>query len=381
MIDPAHSGAQLARDIPPPLELEWSVRQDGEVSYPLIAGGYVFYAANRADRHATPSINAVDARTGELLWNFSSDPGNLSAPAHLAYDRGLLFVADTAGHVIALDAPTGRVVWSVTLDADIPISIAASVPVAVGGGVYVTVSAADGIQLYALNGQYGSVAYRVSALQGYPTFGDDWIFTTSGCYETHGVDARTGDAKVHYQGECGGSGGERSAFWGGYVFTADGAGEDAVGVIDARFGLFYTELKSPGIAWPMTFGTTPLAIDTLDVPPSDTPGGLVGYDSSLTTGNLLVPITEGGWPVLPAIVTAAHVYVLVAENATSPATLLALDPALGKVTWAGTTQQVPEDPGNVHTGFGPLPGMAAGNGYVAIGWNRTIAVFGPAAEH
>ncbi|HKT77044.1 MAG TPA: PQQ-binding-like beta-propeller repeat protein [Sphingobium sp.] len=88
---------------------------------PLAVNGIIYFASGLSVMHA------VDARTGKLLWQY--DPDVASQPEAkwrmragwgtrgIAYKDGVLFTATREGRLIAVDAKTGKPLWSVkTLD-------------------------------------------------------------------------------------------------------------------------------------------------------------------------------------------------------------------------------------------------------------------------
>ena len=78
---------------------------------PLIHGGIMYLP------HAGNVVQALDARTGDLLWEYRRDSvpkslmGILTALRHLAIYEDKIFLATLDAHLVALDAQTGDVVW------------------------------------------------------------------------------------------------------------------------------------------------------------------------------------------------------------------------------------------------------------------------------
>jgi len=105
------------------LRLAWTLDLDlsNAQSTPLAVDGVIYLAAGYS------IVYAVDAKTGKSLWRF--DPEVLLVAGKklrsgwgvrgLAYSKGRLFVGTHDGRLIALDAKTGKSVWSTpTLKAD-----------------------------------------------------------------------------------------------------------------------------------------------------------------------------------------------------------------------------------------------------------------------
>src|SRR5215471_10525979 len=113
----AHSHSQLAqinKNNVGQLQLawEWSMNDGGQNANepsPIVHNG-ILYLGN-----ADNVVQALDARTGELLWenrvrpSASADGGN--ATRNIAIYQEKVLIATTDGHMIALDARTGRVIY------------------------------------------------------------------------------------------------------------------------------------------------------------------------------------------------------------------------------------------------------------------------------
>ncbi|MGH6644545.1 MAG: PQQ-binding-like beta-propeller repeat protein, partial [Bradyrhizobium sp.] len=105
------------------LGLAWYYDIDTFDSYtqPLAVNGVIYFAVGHS------IVHALDARTGKLLWQY--DPDVASQPEAktrmragwgtrgIAYKDGAIFTATRDGRLIAVDARTGKALWSVqTLD-------------------------------------------------------------------------------------------------------------------------------------------------------------------------------------------------------------------------------------------------------------------------
>ena len=100
------------------LGLEWSLDLPGETTLeatPVEAGGMVYFPGTHS------KVYAVDGKTGELKWTYDPEiwkhkpdklPLNFAADRGLAYANGKVFDAVFDGRLIALDAKTGKVLWS-----------------------------------------------------------------------------------------------------------------------------------------------------------------------------------------------------------------------------------------------------------------------------
>ncbi|MEW9856758.1 PQQ-dependent dehydrogenase, methanol/ethanol family [Novosphingobium sp. M1R2S20] len=100
------------------LGLAWSLDLPGEVTLeatPLAVGGILYFSGTYS------AVYAVDGGTGKLLWRYDPeiwkhDPErmrlNFAANRGVAYANGRVFVTSFDGRMIALDAKTGKELWS-----------------------------------------------------------------------------------------------------------------------------------------------------------------------------------------------------------------------------------------------------------------------------
>ena len=100
------------------LGLAWALDLPGEVSLegtPLAVGGTIYFSGSQS------TVYAVDGASGRVLWKFDPEMwrhypermGNMfGVNRGVAYDGGRIFVGVTDGRLIALDARSGRQLWS-----------------------------------------------------------------------------------------------------------------------------------------------------------------------------------------------------------------------------------------------------------------------------
>jgi len=86
----------------------WSLPPGPNESTPLVHDGVIF-VHSFGDK-----VQALDARTGDLLWQYSRElskdtPPSVKRNFSIYGDR--LFVATSDAHVVALDVKTGKVAW------------------------------------------------------------------------------------------------------------------------------------------------------------------------------------------------------------------------------------------------------------------------------
>ena len=99
------------------LGLAWFHDLDTFDSYtaPLAVNGVVYFAVGHS------IIHALDARTGKLLWQYDPDVANSAGKAKMragwgirgiAYKDGKVFTGTRDGRLIAVDAKSGKLLWS-----------------------------------------------------------------------------------------------------------------------------------------------------------------------------------------------------------------------------------------------------------------------------
>lgn len=134
---------------------EWIHETDGYIrSSPIVVDGTVYIGGNCrilecAGNHEIPEqkhgdVFALDAETGEKLWQFRPEKGVISSPA---IDGETLYVASSDGVVHALDVATGEPQWQYET-----LRLVVSTPAVVDGTVFI----GDwGGQVYALDAATG----------------------------------------------------------------------------------------------------------------------------------------------------------------------------------------------------------------------------------
>jgi PQQ-dependent dehydrogenase (methanol/ethanol family) len=103
---------QITRDNVKDLQLAWVwMMQDGGANEPTpIVHNGIMYLMNTAN-----VLQALDARTGELIWEHRVPPYALIGAAtmrNIAIYQDKVFLATTDAHLVALDARTGKQVWN-----------------------------------------------------------------------------------------------------------------------------------------------------------------------------------------------------------------------------------------------------------------------------
>ena len=121
----------------PKLELKWAFGIPGATqsrAQPAVVGGRLFMGSQ------TGHVYALDAKTGCTYWTFAAKSGVRTAisvgPVHNSY---AVYFADAQARVYAVNAETGRLLWSRKVD-DHPAARATGAPTLFAGRLYVPLS-------------------------------------------------------------------------------------------------------------------------------------------------------------------------------------------------------------------------------------------------
>lgn len=164
------------------LELAWFHDLDtnrGQEATPIVVDGVMYTST------AWSKVIALDAATGKALWTYDPQvPGATAIKAccdvvnrGVAVYRGKVYVGALDGRLIALDAATGKVVWSVeTTDPKASYTITGA-PRVVKGKVIIGNGGADIYQVRgfvsAYDAETGKLAWRFYTVPGDPAKGPD----------------------------------------------------------------------------------------------------------------------------------------------------------------------------------------------------------------
>jgi outer membrane protein assembly factor BamB len=135
-------------------------------------------------------VHALDAATGQRVWNVPPGPIGMCVAGDVVY-AGMTTKSDTTGGVTALSTGTGEVLWSIAFG---PVSdIAGGVAVA-GGVVYASTAAGE---IYALDAATGRRIWRiagrnVSFSPPGPVVADAIVYAPSNAGTIYAVHAATG---------------------------------------------------------------------------------------------------------------------------------------------------------------------------------------------
>jgi cysteine-rich repeat protein len=361
-IDPMHSGAQLGTKIVPPLRQLWMKQFAAGVSYPVMADSRVFVSVNPTDGRDAPTVQAFDAASGDTLWR--SEPIEddfIFTPVHLAYDRGQLFAMNEGGNVVAFEPGNGGVRWHAQLEGVYGFG---AMPIAAGGALFL--AGAGEKTLFVLDERDGHVVYRGNAQGiGHPTLGGDMLFSSGGCHETDGMEARTGNVLWHYQEDCSGGGGERTVFHNGLLWV----GDSGLIALDAKTGARVAELEAP-----MPFWQISAVGDDLVLPSMYRGNALEVFDAA--NGSLRWSVALPAFPVLPVLIAPGYAFVLGGDQSEDKY-LYGFNLDTHERAWKSSE---PAAASFITTGTEPFQAMAAAGGRIVVAYGHSLSAYIPASS-
>lgn len=147
--------AGLSKTEVPRLRLKWAFGYEGATGgggQPTVVGNRIFVAGGDGQ------IQSLNAHTGCVIWKYLP-PAAARASIIVSPDGKTAYVGDVQARVHALDAATGKLLWSTDLDKH-PFALISAAPKLYEGRLYVAVSSAE--ELAGANPKYSCCTFRGS---------------------------------------------------------------------------------------------------------------------------------------------------------------------------------------------------------------------------
>jgi outer membrane protein assembly factor BamB len=151
------------RALDPPLREAWSISTHALIEFPPAVADGVAYVVNKYG-----NAKAVRLRDRKILWERVTNPRNSGKPTDVTapvYHRGLVFFAYIDGSLVAVDAKTGKPVWTRKLVGHLESS-----PMAVGGMLYLGTDKTNVVALRAADGKIRWQFNSPGAIKASPSF-------------------------------------------------------------------------------------------------------------------------------------------------------------------------------------------------------------------
>jgi outer membrane protein assembly factor BamB len=208
MANPRHDNQLSGSPLQPPLAVRWDVPLGKTISNVLVADGRVILV--RADASGAPQLTALEAATGRVLWSIATAAGRI------AYDGGRVFATQGTG-VAGFSADNGARLWTTDLQADY------GVPelVADGGTVFAFMNE-PGSKVAALRGSDGGIVWTSPTLHSgtsSPAVDATRVYVGLGGGQTFALNRTTGAIAWHYTTCCSGGGGTSVVLNGDRVYA------------------------------------------------------------------------------------------------------------------------------------------------------------------
>jgi outer membrane protein assembly factor BamB len=166
----------------------WKVPVGGGYSGIAVLGQRVYTMDRLAGPPARERVVALDRETGKMIWahEYAAEYGDLDYPngprSTPTVHGGRVFTLGAVGHIHALDAGSGEVIWRLDpvgkLDAKLPLWGHAASPLVTGGLVILQVGARPGGTVMALDASSGKERWR--ALDDRPSYSSPILVEVGG---------------------------------------------------------------------------------------------------------------------------------------------------------------------------------------------------------
>ncbi|HEX3754726.1 MAG TPA: PQQ-binding-like beta-propeller repeat protein [Rhizomicrobium sp.] len=189
---------------------------------PVVANGVMYISGfNR--------IDAVDARTGNIIWKFQRPPATATYQRGAAVANNRVYITTTDGHILALDARTGAQIWE---SSGGPQSRFSGIPPLIAGGKIIVGGNQPHGYLQAYDEQTGQYAWTWSPLpeKGQPGY-DSWGGQVPGGAPMWIGGAYDPELKLVYYGT-----GQPNPQWSGRGRPGDNLYSDSIVALDVATG-------------------------------------------------------------------------------------------------------------------------------------------------
>ena len=352
-VDVAHSGVQSDDQLVPPFRRRWKVTLPGQVSYPLIAEGYVYVTVQGNGA----SLYALRQSDGSTAWS-AAIPGTYSW-ASAAYDSGQVFAVNYDGVLRAYAADTGALQWTTQLPGQYAFT---SPPTASGGVVYVS-GAGLGGTLYAVDELTGGVLATQPVENGdhsSPALSANAVFVSYACNQTYAFALQSLAPIWHYSGPCQGGGGKTTVYANGNLYTRDFYGSLMFDASNGSVIRAYAPDRSSPFA-PAVDASTIYMLNQPVLSAQAIADGSVSWtfsaDGQLDTAPIVLSTSSGEFVVM----------------GTTTGQLYALRAATGAVAWQTTVGAAVAGPDEQNVAV--LGGPSAGQGMLVVPAGSTLSAY------
>ncbi len=239
------------RFLDPPLREAWSINTHALIEFPPAVADGVAYVVNKYG-----NAKAVRLSNRKVIWERTTDPHDSGKPTDVTspvYHEGKIFFAYVNGNLVAVDAKSGREIWTRKLVGHLESS-----PMAVGGTLYL---GTDKTNVVAVRASDGKVLWQFNspgAIKASPSFHDGRVFVADYESAMFCLDAkdgkllwRTNTSRVPPFGEGGFYSSPAIAFGRVYAARDDGtiyAFDERTGKVDWTFPTDNFVYGSPAVA-------------------------------------------------------------------------------------------------------------------------------------
>ncbi|HKT82890.1 MAG TPA: PQQ-binding-like beta-propeller repeat protein [Solirubrobacterales bacterium] len=239
------------RFLDPPLREAWSINTHALIEFPPAIAGGIAYVVNKYG-----NAKAVRLRDRKVIWERTTDRRDSGKPTDVTspvYAEGKVFFADVDGDLVAVDAKSGKEIWTRKLAGHLESS-----PMAVGGTLYL---GTDETNVVAVRASDGKVLWQFNspgAIKASPSFHHGRLFVADYQSAMFCLDAkdgkllwRTNTSRVRPYGEGGFYSSPAIAFGRVYAARDDGnvyAFDERTGKVDWAFPTDNFVYGSPAVA-------------------------------------------------------------------------------------------------------------------------------------